>query len=67
MPARDCDIDHRKAWTDGGPTQEHNLVPLCRHHHRLKHRAWRLEKLVVGEYLWTSPLGLTYFVEAQPP
>jgi hypothetical protein len=26
-----------------------------------------LEKLVVGEYLWTSPLGLTYFVEAQPP
>jgi hypothetical protein len=67
MPARDCDIDHRKAWTDGGPTQEHNLEPLCRHHHRLKHRAWRLEKLVVGEYLWTSPLGLTYFVEAQPP
>jgi hypothetical protein len=67
MPARDCDIDHRKAWTDGGPTQEHNLEPLCRHHHRLKHRAWRLEKLVIGEYLWTSPLGLTYVVEAQPP
>lgn len=67
MPARDSDIDHRKAWTDGGPTQEHNLEPLCRHHHRLKHAAWKLEKMVTDEYLWTSPLGLKYTVDARAP
>jgi hypothetical protein len=67
MPARDSDIDHRKAWTDGGLTQERNLEPLCRHHHWLKHAAWRLEKLVIGEYLWTSPLGLKYTVDPRAP
>jgi len=50
MPARDSDLDHRNAWADGGPTQEDNLEPLCRHDHRLKHAGWKLEGLETGEY-----------------
>ncbi|WP_298585036.1 HNH endonuclease signature motif containing protein [uncultured Kocuria sp.] len=36
--AESCDLDHTVAWADGGPTAEHNLAALCRHHHRVKHR-----------------------------
>ena len=67
MPAQRSDIDHRNAWTDGGPTQEDNLQPLCRHDHRLKHAGWKLEELETGEYLWTSPLGLKYTVDPRAP
>ncbi|MEE8375472.1 MAG: HNH endonuclease signature motif containing protein [Acidimicrobiia bacterium] len=37
MPATDCDLDHRNAWADGGPTTEDNLAPLCRHDHIVRH------------------------------
>jgi hypothetical protein len=67
MPARDSDLDHRDAWADGGPTDEDNLEPLCRHDHRLKHAGWKLEGLETGEYLWTSPLGLKYTVDPRGP
>jgi hypothetical protein len=67
MPARDSDLDHRNAWADGGPTQEDNLQPLCRHDHRLKHAGWNLEGLETGDYLWTSPLGLKYTVDPRAP
>ena len=67
MPARDSDLDHRDAWAEGGPTDEDNLEPLCRHDHRLKHAGWKLEGLVTGEYLWTSPLGLKYTVDPRAP
>ncbi|HSK07213.1 MAG TPA: DUF222 domain-containing protein, partial [Acidimicrobiia bacterium] len=67
MPARDSDLDHRDAWADGGPTQEDNLEPLCRHDHRLKHAGWKLEGLGTGEYCWTSPLGLKYTVDPRAP
>lgn len=36
--AESGDLDHTVAWADGGPTAEHNLAALCRHHHRVKHR-----------------------------
>ncbi|HSJ83493.1 MAG TPA: DUF222 domain-containing protein, partial [Acidimicrobiia bacterium] len=42
MPARNSDLDHRQAWTEGGPTEEDNLEPLCRHDHQLKHAGWNL-------------------------
>jgi hypothetical protein len=67
IPARDSDLDHRQAWAEGGPTQEANLEPLCRHDHRLKHAGWKLDKLVTGEYHWTSPLGLKYTVDPRAP
>jgi hypothetical protein len=67
MPARDSDLDHRDAWADGGPTDEDNLEPLCRHDHRLKHAGWKLERLKTDEYHWTSPLGLKYTVDPRAP
>jgi hypothetical protein len=67
MPARESDLDHRQAWTDGGPTEEDNLQPLCRHDHRLKHAGWKLDKLQTGVYQWTSPLGLKYTVDPRAP
>ncbi len=67
MPAADCDIDHRRAWVERGPAEDANLEPLCRRDHRLKHNGWSVEMLIGGVFLWTSPLGLTYLVETQPP
>lgn len=68
MPAGDCDLDHTRPWAQGGPTEEDNLAPLCRHDHRLKHRGgWKLERTGSGTHTWTSPLGHTYTVPAEPP
>lgn len=33
-----CDAHHVQHWADGGPTDLHNLVLLCRHHHRTLHQ-----------------------------
>lgn len=35
-PGRRCEIDHLHPWADGGPTNQHNLICLCRRHHHLK-------------------------------
>jgi hypothetical protein len=35
--AERCDIDHITHWAHGGTTAHHNLIHLCRKHHRLKH------------------------------
>ena len=68
MPAVDCDIDHRTAWSDDGPTHEGNLEPLCRHDHRLKHHhGWDLERLPNGDHRWTSPLGHTHTTSGRSP
>jgi hypothetical protein len=40
---RGLDIHHIIHWEDGGPTDTHNLVALCRRHHRLHH----LERLQI--------------------
>ncbi|MFZ9630316.1 MAG: DUF222 domain-containing protein [Ilumatobacteraceae bacterium] len=37
-PAAWCEVDHIRAWEDGGATDLGNLWLLCGHHHRLKHR-----------------------------
>ncbi len=34
---RHLDAHHVRHWADGGRTDADNLVPLCRHHHRLLH------------------------------
>lgn len=64
-PARACDCDHTEAHADGGPTCTCNLVPLCRHHHRLKTKtAWRYRPLDPvtdpGTFIWTDPHGFHY-------
>jgi hypothetical protein len=64
-PARRCDLDHTEAYP-AGPTSEHNLGALCRHHHRLKHETtWTLEQHQ-GTFTWTSPTGRTYTRAPEP-
>jgi hypothetical protein len=36
-PPRWCDAHHIRSWLDGGRTRLHNLVLLCRYHHRVIH------------------------------
>ncbi|MFP3882224.1 MAG: DUF222 domain-containing protein [Actinomycetota bacterium] len=68
MPATESDIDHRHPHGRGGPTTNHNLAPLSRHHHVIRHRTrWRYERLPSGDHKWTSPLGHTYIRKRDPP
>lgn len=64
--ARDCDLDHLRAWAEGGPTDDDNLAPECRHHHRVRHETlWRPTGGPGEESRWISPLGRE--VDADPP
>ena len=66
VPARRCDLDHRVPYESGGATCEHNLQPLCRHHHRLKHESgWTIRRNDDGSLAWTTPSGHSY--QARPP
>ncbi|MFJ7217049.1 DUF222 domain-containing protein [Amycolatopsis sp. NPDC098790] len=38
-PPRHCQGHHIRHWAEGGPTDLHNLVLMCAHHHRLLHRS----------------------------
>jgi hypothetical protein len=68
MPAIDCDLDHRTRHTDGGPTCDHNLGPLCRHHHTIRHRAgWTYQRLANGDHVFTTLLGPHYTTSGKPP
>lgn len=52
-----CDLDHRVPFPDGS-TDADNLEPLCRQHHRLKHRGnWQVFKVDDGSLIWISPTG----------
>ena len=68
MPAIQCDIDHRVAVIDGGPTCRCNLAPLCRHHHRAKHEGrWQYFLKDGTEYRWISPLAHHYASDGRSP
>lgn len=56
------DVDHSRAWADGGATDPRNLAHLCRGHHTLKHDSrWRLEATHPdGSVDWVSPAGRRY-------
>jgi hypothetical protein len=67
-PARRSDLDHTRRHTDGGPTLDHNLAPLCRFHHRAKDTgSWRYHRRNDGDHQWTSPLGHTYTTSGRSP
>ncbi|MEL7976352.1 DUF222 domain-containing protein [Isoptericola sp. F-RaC21] len=56
--AAGCDVDHVRAWVDGGTTTADNLTHLCRHHHVVKHQTgWRVARAPDGVLTWTSPTG----------
>lgn len=65
--AAHCDLDHTRAWADGGKTTANNLSHRCRTHHTMKHQTkWRVEKPPGARLaVWTSPTG--YSREADPP
>jgi hypothetical protein len=69
MPATECDLDHSVPWSQGGPTTVHHLTPLCRHDHiTIRHKAgWTYQRLLNGDYSWTSRLGHTYVATRAPP
>ena len=68
IPASQCDLDHRIPWSQGGPTSNDNLAPLCRHGHRIRHQTgWKHQPLPGGDHQWTSPLGHTYTTSGKPP
>ena len=67
-PAAECDLDHRRPVAASGPTVVDNLVPLCRHDHRVRHEhGWTHRPLGGGDHAWTSPTGRTYTTSGLPP
>jgi hypothetical protein len=61
------DLDHRRAWSDGGTTSAANLQGLCRSHHRLKHEGgWRSTANERGATVWTSPTGHVHANDPPP-
>jgi hypothetical protein len=58
--AHHADLDHTVAWPQGD-TDECNIAPPCRRHHRVKQApAWKLEQTSPGVMRWTAPSGRTY-------
>ena len=58
IPATHTDAEHTVAHDHGGPTDEHNLRPRCRRHHRCKtHANWTVEQLPDDTTKWTAPSG----------
>jgi len=52
---------HTQPFDEGGPTNQANLVTLCRRHHRMKtHAAWTTNLAQDGTLTWTAPTGHTY-------
>ncbi|WP_187366149.1 HNH endonuclease signature motif containing protein [Trebonia kvetii] len=59
-----ADLDQTLPWPDG-PTEQCNLAPRCRTHHRAKQAPdWRVEQPVPGLTRWTLPSGRTHVTTA---
>ena len=55
-----CDLDHTNPWADG-PTDQCNLGPKCRRHHRAKQApGWQVEQPQPGTTRWTLPNGRSH-------
>jgi hypothetical protein len=55
-----CDQDHTTPWPDG-PTDQCNLGPKCRRHHRCKQApGWQVEQPEPGIIRWTLPSGRSH-------
>jgi hypothetical protein len=58
--AQYCDLDHTVPYPDG-PTDECNLNPKCRRHHRTKQApGWNATQPAPGTATWTTPAGRTH-------
>jgi hypothetical protein len=58
--AVNADLDHTLPWPDG-PTEQCNLAPRCRTHHRAKQAPdWQVDQPAPGITRWTLPSGRTH-------
>jgi Domain of unknown function (DUF222) len=58
-----CDLDHTTPWPDGS-TDQCNLGPKCRRHHRAKQApGWHVEQSEPGVTRWTLPNGRSHTTE----
>lgn len=56
-PAVGCELDHRVPHPEGA-TCCHNLAPLCRRHHRVKHAdGYGVRRNADGSHTWTTRHG----------
>jgi hypothetical protein len=56
------DAHHLCRWSDGGPTDLHNMALVCRRHHRVAHRrGWSLMLDADGWTRWTAPDGHSFW------
>jgi hypothetical protein len=59
-PAVSADLDHTRPWP-AGPTDQCNLAPRCRTHHRAKQAPdWTVQQVAPGVTRWTLPSGRTH-------
>jgi hypothetical protein len=59
-PAMNTDLDHTVPWP-AGPTDQRNLAPRCRTHHRAKQAPdWKVEQIAPGVTRWTLPSGRSH-------
>jgi Domain of unknown function (DUF222) len=59
VPSLRTDAEHTVAHQQGGDTDEDNVCPRCRRHHRCKtHAGWKVERLPDGRIQWTTPSGM---------
>jgi hypothetical protein len=58
VPSSRTDAEHTLAHQRGGDTDEHNVRPRCRRHHRAKtHAGWSVTQLNGGATRWSTPAG----------
>ena len=61
-----CDLDHVVPFPQG-PTNQHNLAPACRGHHRAKtHGGWRTRTTRDGGLVWTTKHGYEFRHQPDP-
>ncbi|HEX3514144.1 MAG TPA: HNH endonuclease signature motif containing protein [Trebonia sp.] len=59
-----CDLDHTDPYPDG-PSDQCNLNPKCRRHHRTKQApGWRVTQPTPDTAVWTTPSGRTHTTTA---
>jgi hypothetical protein len=55
-----CDLDHSVSYPDG-PTDQCNLNPKCRRHHRTKQApGWKVTQPTPDTAVWKTPSGRTH-------
>jgi Domain of unknown function (DUF222)/HNH endonuclease len=68
---RHYDVHHMRPWEEGGATDIHNGMCVCRRHHRMIHRGFRVEGDPNGELRFYRPdgtyLGSTYPAQVRVP